>query len=55
MIDYIEFQNGKFKILEHDISSERSKVLEEEAKLHNSCSNRTTLRSVQSDFCGEKK
>jgi len=56
MIDYIEFQKytPKFKILEHNISEERAKVLAKEAELHNACSHRTTLRSVQSDFCGDK-
>jgi len=56
MIDYIEFQKytPKFKILEHDISLERAMELEKEAALHNACPHKTTLRSVQSDFCGEK-
>ena len=55
MIFYVEFQKytPKFKILEQDITEERAKELEKEARLHNATPHKTTLRSVQCDFCGD--
>ena len=57
MIFYVEFQKytPKFKILEEDITEERAKVLEKEARLWNATPHRTTIRSIQDDFCGDEK
>ena len=55
MIDYMELGQGKFKIIEKDITEKRVKELEEEVRIFNKNPINGIYRGIFSDFQTEKK